>query len=79
MNPVRLSTLAVVAAVALASTACGPRVVTDITLSPNLAKVTFAKRNFFAPETGVVECDRSTDGSLSNCRKMTVTFSKPGK
>ncbi len=79
MTPLRLPALVAVAAVALTAAACGPRVVTDITLSPTLAKVTYAKRSFFAPETGVVECDRATDGSLSNCRKMTVIFNKPSK
>jgi hypothetical protein len=76
--PRPVTAILLAAAVGIAA-GCWPRVPTDIALSPNLAKVTYAKKNFFAPETGVVECDRAADGSLSNCRKMTVTFRKPGK
>lgn len=72
-------TCALAAAVAFAAVGCGPRVVTDIALSPSLAKVTYARQSFFAPETGVVECDRTEAGALSNCRRMNVTFRKPGK
>ena len=79
MTLVRLSIATLAAATALCATGCGPRVVTDITLSPNFAKVTYAKRSFFAPETGVIECDRALDGSLSNCRKMTVNLRKPAQ
>jgi hypothetical protein len=57
--------------------ACGPRVVTDIALSPTFAKVTYVKRSFLFPETGIVECQRAEDGSLSNCKKLNVTFRKP--
>lgn len=79
MLRVPLGIAALLTAMTLSTTACGPRVVTDITLSPNFAKVTYAKRSFFAPETGVIECDRALDGTLSNCRKMTVNLRKPAK
>jgi len=79
MTLVRLGVAALAAATVFIATGCGPRVVTDVTLSPNFAKATYAKRSFFAPETGVIECDRALDGSLSNCRKMTVNLRKPAK
>lgn len=67
------------AASVFGASACGPRVVTDIAVSPAHVKVTYVKRSFLFPETGIVECQRAEDGSLSNCRKMNVTWRKPGQ
>ena len=79
MSNVRPVTAVVVASVALMAAACGPRVITDITLTPTTAKVTYVKRSFLFPETGIVECQRAEDGSLSNCKKMDITWRKPGQ
>lgn len=62
------------------SAACYPRTVTDITLSPNGAKVSYFKHRLpgiLLPETGVVECDRAEDGTLTNCKNLVVVFRKP--
>lgn len=79
MTATRPLTAVVIAGVALAAAACGPRVITDITLTPTTTKVTYVKRSFLFPETGIVECQRAEDGSLSNCKKMEIVFRKPGK
>ena len=79
MNAMRPITAVVVALVAMSAAACGPRVITDITLTPTTTKVTYVKRSFLFPETGIVECQRAEDGSLSNCKKMAITWRKPGE
>jgi len=79
MNWIRPVTALAVGVVAIGASACGPRVITDITLNPTTAKVTYVKRSFLFPETGIVECQRAEDGSLSNCKKMEVIFRKPGQ
>ena len=67
------------AGTAVGTAACGPRVVTDIAVSPAHVKVTYVKKSFLFPETGIVECQRAEDGSLSNCKKLEVVWRKPGK
>ena len=79
MRSMRPITLGLVVAVAVAAVGCWPRVVTDITESPANVKVTYVKRGIFFPETGVVECQRAEDGSLSNCKKLEVVWRKPGQ
>lgn len=79
MQTTRPLTALVIASVALVAAACGPRVITDITLTPTTTKVTYVKRSFLFPETGIVECQRAEDGSLSNCKKMDITWRKPGE
>lgn len=78
MNWTRPAGVAVLGAMVMGVSACGPRVVTDVALTPTTAKVTYVKRSFLFPETGIVQCQRAEDGSLSNCRKMDLTFRKPG-
>ena len=63
----------------LSATACS-YAITDITLGSTTAKLTYAKTPIiFFPKTGIVECQRAEDGSLSNCAKMNITFRKPGQ
>ncbi|TVQ93705.1 MAG: hypothetical protein EA397_03855 [Deltaproteobacteria bacterium] len=59
------------------SAGCWPRVVTDITLAPSHAKIAYFKQRIFVAETGVVECDRAEDGTLSNCKNLAISFRKP--
>ncbi len=63
----------------LSATACSPYVITDITLGSTTAKLTYSKTTLIFPKTGIVECQRAEDGSLSNCAKMNITFRKPGQ
>ena len=77
MTWTRSASWAMLLAASFFAQACGPRVITDIALSPTFAKVTYVKRSFLFPETGIVECQRAEDGSLSNCKKLNVTFRKP--
>jgi len=69
----------VLGALVIGASACGPRVVTDVALTPTTAKVTYVKRSFLFPETGIVQCQRADDGSRTNCRKMELIFRKPGQ
>ncbi len=36
----------------------------------------FVKKKYFGSETGIVECDRSDDGSLSGCKQLNVEYEK---
>jgi hypothetical protein len=78
MHTPRALTGLLAAAVAMSTMGCGPRVVTDITASPAHVKVTYVKRSFLFPETGIVECQRAEDGSLSGCQNLDITWRKPG-
>jgi hypothetical protein len=71
----RTSLLAVMAGVLLGSTACAsPRIVRNITGSGDQVKVIYERRAMFGAETGLIQCKRLPDGSLSECRRVPVTF-----
>lgn len=73
----RSSLLALALVTALAG--CGPKVVTDIALSPTTARFTWMKKSMLYPETGIVECARAEDGSLSDCQPVQITFREPDR
>lgn len=55
-----------------------PRVITNITSSGDQVKMIYAQKN--TGNTGLIQCQQQPDGSLTNCRKVAITFEpKPKK
>jgi hypothetical protein len=71
--------LAIVAGLLALAAACAPRVVTDISLTGDQAKLVYARNSPFAADTGIVQCTRQPDGSLTDCRQIPITFRKKGE
>jgi hypothetical protein len=63
--------LGVLVVMALAAVGCGsPRVVRGITSRADQVKFLYIEGS----DTGVVKCQLNADGTLSNCRPMTVAL-----
>ncbi len=59
--------------VGLVLTGCAtPRVITQISLSEGSARMIYAQAKTTA--TGIIECERLDNGTLTNCREIPITF-----
>lgn len=54
-----------------------PRVITSITMSDDQAKLLWSRDR--TTQTGLIQCQVEADGSLSNCKKIPITFEKKGE
>lgn len=63
--------------VAPMASACAPRIIEKIVGTESQVKLLYSRRMPFAAQTGIVQCDRAADGSLSNCRDLPIVFEKP--
>ena len=70
----RLFRLAAALCLALTASACAtPTYVTGASSSQDTIKFTYRQAKFFAPtEEGVIKCEVQPDGTLTNCRKMSI-------
>lgn len=75
----RYRALAFGALLAAAATACAPRTVTHITGTGDQVKFIYNRTDFFNSETGVIQCQRQADGSLTECREIGIQYVVPGK
>lgn len=53
-----------------------PRVITSITLSDDQAKLLWNRDR--TTQTGIIQCQVQADGTLSDCKKIPITFEKGG-
>lgn len=49
-----------------------PRLITSMTATQDQMKMVYSQAG--GAHTGIIQCDRTPDGTLVNCRKVPVTF-----
>ena len=58
----------------LATTACAPRMVRSITGTGDQVKMIYTREHPLKPETGVIQCGRTDDGTLEDCYYLQINF-----
>ncbi len=60
-------------ALVVSASACqAPRLITSMTATPG--KMTMVYSQAGGARTGVIQCARTADGSLTNCKRVPITF-----
>lgn len=67
-------TLPLILAAPLLVGCAGPRVVSQMSERGNTMKFGYSQSKFLETDYGIVECNKTADGSLSDCQTMNVNF-----
>ncbi len=69
-----MNKLSLLILIATVSTACAPRLVHTMTGTEDQVKMIYSREHPFNPETGVIQCARTDDGTLTNCNYLQIEF-----
>ena len=72
----RITALISLLTLSFLSACAGPRAVVNITSRGDQVKLVYYQKKFLGYDQGIIQCKATEDGTLDECRKLNVKFSK---